>query len=216
MLRHSGFGHVDLVGHSYVGTMIALCAAKFPAYVRRAVLIGPTPPTPAKQYPEELMNADGVLAEVFARLGELQAQRHAMPPQEFCEQTWSILARIYVADARDAHRIDWGRCDLANERNFMQHWMVNILPSLQRLALTAPDLTRITMPFLLIHGRKDRSAPYGGSLDWARLLPNARLITIDHAAHAPWIEAPQLVFDSIDAFLDGAWPAAATRIGETL
>jgi pimeloyl-ACP methyl ester carboxylesterase len=34
-------------------------------------------------------------------------------------------------------------------------------------------------------------------------------LTIDKAAHAPWIEAPDLVFAAIETFLTGTWPDAA-------
>lgn len=36
------------------------------------------------------------------------------------------------------------------------------------------------------------------------MLPNARLVTIDNAAHAPWVEAPDEVFGAIDEFLSDA------------
>jgi pimeloyl-ACP methyl ester carboxylesterase len=44
------------------------------------------------------------------------------------------------------------------------------------------------------------------------MLPNARLITIEGAAHLPWIESPQSVFDAIHTFLDGKWPEHAEQI----
>jgi pimeloyl-ACP methyl ester carboxylesterase len=37
---------------------------------------------------------------------------------------------------------------------------------------------------------------------------DARLVTIQDGGHAPWIEAPDRVFQSIDAFLGGERPAA--------
>ncbi|HEY7284743.1 MAG TPA: hypothetical protein VH497_04815, partial [Vicinamibacterales bacterium] len=52
-------------------------------------------------------------------------------------------------------------------------------------------------------------SPYGGGLDWAASLGNARLLTVENAAHAPWIEAPDLVFGAIRTFLDGSWPTSA-------
>jgi len=67
-------------------------------------------------------------------------------------------------------------------------------------------------PILIIHGVKDRHAPYGGAREWAIGLPDARLVTIHDAAHMPWIEAPDAVFNSIATFLGGAWPEAALRI----
>jgi 2-hydroxy-6-oxonona-2,4-dienedioate hydrolase len=62
------------------------------------------------------------------------------------------------------------------------------------------------MPVLTIHGRKDRSAPYGGGQDWVSRLPDARLLTVENAGHAPWIEQPATVFGAIATFLSGRWP----------
>jgi pimeloyl-ACP methyl ester carboxylesterase len=58
----------------------------------------------------------------------------------------------------------------------------------------------------------DRSAPYGGGRDWATILPNARLVTVDNAGHIPWIEKPGEVFDALQTFLDGSWPSTAVRL----
>ena len=44
------------------------------------------------------------------------------------------------------------------------------------------------MPILTIHGTADRSVPYGAGAEWADLLPEARLLTIEEGAHYPWIE----------------------------
>jgi len=45
-------------------------------------------------------------------------------------------------------------------------------------------------------------------------LPSARLVTVENAAHAPWIEVPELVLGSIKTFFDGAWPEAAEEVKE--
>jgi pimeloyl-ACP methyl ester carboxylesterase len=73
-------------------------------------------------------------------------------------------------------------------------------------------MTGVKTPVLTIHGSKDRSAPYGGGREWALRLANARLLTVGQAAHAPWIEAPELTFGSIKTFLDGTWPEAAEKV----
>ena len=44
-------------------------------------------------------------------------------PEAACRTFWSVLRAIYVANPADAERIDWGRCELPNERNFMQYWL---------------------------------------------------------------------------------------------
>jgi pimeloyl-ACP methyl ester carboxylesterase len=94
----------------------------------------------------------------------------------------------------------------------MPYWMQVLLPSIQRLHFTSGDLARVSAAVLVVHGTKDRSAPYGGGREWAEKLPNARLLSIENVAHAPWIEAPEKVLEPIKTFLDGAWPESAAKI----
>jgi proline iminopeptidase len=210
--RHLGAETVDLLGHSYVGLMVILYTMRHGARVRRMVQLGPTGPFPGKQYPPPLSFDDGTLQEVFAALEPLQKERGSADPVELCQRFWSVLRRIYVADAADADRIHWGRCDLPNELGFMRYWNDKVWPSILDLNLTAEDFAKVEAPVLTIHGAKDRSAPYGGGREWALLLPDARLVTVENAAHAPWIEAPGLVFGAIETFLDGAWPEEAEKV----
>jgi pimeloyl-ACP methyl ester carboxylesterase len=210
--RHLGLSRVDLIGHSYVGLTVMLYAMAHPARVNRVVQIGPTGPRQDAQYPPHLMNADETLRDVFARLGELERERASLDPEAFCRKAWDLLHLICVTNPADARRLDWGRCDLANERGFRKYWMERVLPSIQRLDITVADLAKVTSPVLVVHGTRDRNAPYGGGRSWAFALPDARLVTIDDAAHAPWIEAPAAVFGSIETFLNGTWPDAAEKV----
>ena len=205
---HFGIQDLTLIGHSYLGLVIALYAMRHPARTRRVIQISPQQPYHARQYPHELCWNDDTLAQVWAGIRELQPQRPVLDPVEFCKRSWSILRPMYVADPGHTNRIqNWGFCDCPNERNFMQHWIQNINPSIQRLNLQAEDLAKITCPMLTIHGRKDRNAPYGGGLDWASDCLNARLFTVAEAAHVPWLEAPGKVWPAIETFLRGEWPA---------
>ena len=49
------------------------------------------------------------------------------------------------------------------------------------------------MPVLTIHGTWDRNAPYAAGREWALTLPNARLITVEGAAHQVTADAPEIV-----------------------
>ena len=202
--RHCKVDRVDLIGHSYVGMLVILYAVTYGDHVNRVVQIGPVQPHAATQYPPELSNMDATLGEVFAKIGKLQKERDPAEEAEvFCRRFWSVMGAIYVTDPADAGRIvPWGRCDQPNERNFMSYWMAHLSPSIQRLNLTPADLAKVKAPVLTIHGTKDRSAPYGGGKDWAARLPNARLVSVENAGHAPWIEEPDVVFASIRTFLD--------------
>jgi len=205
--HHVGVERISIVAHSYMALTAALYAAKYPGRVERLIQIGPIQPNAATQYPPDLTCADDVQARVFAAIGEVQKNPPA-DPIERCRRFWHALEPLYVADPADAHRLAWDRCDLPNERAFMKYWMGALLPSIQQLTLTRDDFAGATAPALIVHGRKDRSAPYGGGRDWSQLLPNARLLTVDDAGHAPWIERPDLVFGAMRTFLDGSWPSA--------
>jgi len=206
--RHFGIVKLDVIGHSYMGVMVALYAMKYPEHTNRVVQIGPAEPQQGKEYPEHLRCHDAARAQVLERIAQMMQQQQSGDPVESCKKFWAVLREIYVADPANAHRTDWGRCELPNELNFMKYWGEYIVPSLRSLNLADQDFAKAQAPVLTIHGRKDRSAPYGGGREWALRLPNARLVTVDSAAHAPWIENPDQVFGAITTFLDGAWPGA--------
>lgn len=210
--RMFGTERIDLIGHSYIGLMVALYAMRYAAHVRRIVLIGPVQPDAAKQYPPQLTGADAVFSQVMAEMARMSSNPPPGEPEEVCRKFWSVLSALCVVDPADAERLNWVRCDLPNERNFGNYWAKYLSPSIERLKLTDEDFSHASMPALVVHGVRDRNAPYGGARDWAALMPNARLVTVPNAAHAPWIEAPDLVFSSIRTFLGGEWPDASEKL----
>jgi pimeloyl-ACP methyl ester carboxylesterase len=211
--RYLGLEKLDLIGHSYVGFTVVLYAIEHPEHAGRIVQIGPLGPFPDKQHPPELSGFDQTRLEVFAKLAALQKAPPLDDPVASCRRFWSILRFLYVTDPKHAHRVDWGRCELPNERNSLKYFSHTLLPSIRALALGPEQFARAASPVLTIHGERDRSAPLGGGRDWAELLPDARLVAVESGGHAPWIENPELVFGAIRTFLDGRWPEAASKIG---
>jgi len=209
--RHFDLDSVNLIGHSYLGLMIALYAMKYQT-VARMVQIGPAQADAGKTYPPELMNVDAVAKEVMAGFAKLRSEAPSSTPAQMHDRTMALLRMLLVVDPADVGKLKWDVSGLPTEAAGMQHVMMNIMPSLRALRLTSDDIGKVSAPTLVIHGRKDRQAPYGGGRDWAAALPNARLLTLDDAAHAPWVEAPERLFESIDGFFRGEWPAAAERV----
>lgn len=208
--RAAGLEQIDLVAHSYVAEVALRFAADHRGRVRRVVAIAPSgyavghagPPAP-----------DAVAVDVFARIAELMRTPAGDDPVARCRAAWEILAPLYVADPALAPRIrGWGRCELANERVFLGYWLRHVEPSLRATPVADAALGGITCPVLVVHGDRDRTAPYAAGRAWAERLPNARLLTVAGAAHATWIEAPDVVVPAIDEFLDGGWPSAAVRV----
>jgi pimeloyl-ACP methyl ester carboxylesterase len=210
--RHFEVDRVDLIGHSYMGLMVGLYAMKYPAHVKRVVQIGPMQPYADRQYPPHLKYVDATTGEVFSTLGQMQKDGLTGSPEEICRKFAAVLARLCVFDPADAQKVDWGRCELPNESGFMRYWMGSLVPSIQRLQISAQEAAGVTAPVLVVHGDKDRNAAYGGGREWALLWPDARLLTVENAAHAPWVERPEVVFGGIQTFLDGAWPEGARKV----
>jgi pimeloyl-ACP methyl ester carboxylesterase len=167
------------------------------------------------QYPKELANGTDDVAASEAdvdRWHEMRAQGMAeKSPREFCEAYDKVSRFVLVGNPANASRIP-SHCDLENE------WPSNLdrtfnssSESMKKENITRDQMKKITMPVLIIHGTKDRNAPYGSGREWAASLPNARLVTIEGAAHAPWADDPAAVFASIRQFLRGEWPLAASR-----
>jgi proline iminopeptidase len=209
--QYFGAHQIDLLGHSYAGKTAILYAVKYASHLSRIVSIGAMKPDETTQHASHLTGVDSTLQEFFRKAAQLQQQRQSLDPQEFCRRFWSLLRVIYVADPANAEKIRWDCCDLPTELNLMAYWIHQLLPSIQSSSLNAKDLADVTMPVLIVHGTKDRSSPYGGAREWAMALPNARLLSVENAAHVPWIEAPEIVFGAIRTFLDGAWPEAAQQ-----
>ena len=78
-----------------------------------------------------------------------------------------------------------------------QHQFRPLLASKQAPDIPKESIAKVTAPVLTIHGIEDRNAPYGGGREWDMLLTNARLITIDTAAHLSWVKFPEIVFPSM-------------------
>jgi len=193
-----GLGACITLGHSYVAVVVARHAMLYPAGATRAVLIGAPPPNAATQYPAELAYSDEVTARVFTTLPALYQQ--GLAPDELFARAWDVLRPLYVADPANASKIRWDRADCPNEKAFLGYFMTVVQPSLAALQLSEADFANAHMPILVVHGRKDRSAPFGAARDWVARLPNARLLEVAEAAHAPWLEAPS-VLPAIRAFL---------------
>ncbi len=209
--RHVGAATVDLLGHSYTGVVLVLYAMRHPAHVRRIIQIGPAAPdgtVPHPRAPED----EALLQSIFVRV--LEVQRDTAPgSEERCRRFWDALRPLYVVDPADASKLDaFDRCHLETERHAAEYVMTRIVPALAATRMQAEDVRSVTAPVLTIHGRRDRSAPYEGGRDWVRILPDARLVSIENAGHMPWIEKPAEVRSAIATFLGGDWPATAERV----
>jgi len=206
--KHFGFEKISLIGESYTGLMVVMYAMKYPERVDKIVQIGPVPLKFGTTYPKELTANDPspVPAESeWEKLDKLRAEGfHKEKPKDFCEMDWAVSRKGLVGDPANASKID-SPCSMENEwpvnleRHFGSHFV-----SVQKLDIPQPEIGQVKLPVLTVHGTKDRNAPYGAGKEWVELLPNAELVTVEGAAHFPWVDAPDAVFSPIDGFLPKA------------
>jgi proline iminopeptidase len=214
--KHFKIDKMSLIGESYVGLMVVMYAMKYPRHVERLVQIGAVPLKYGTQYPKELTANDPAPvpdAAESAKIDELFNQGvHKTDPKGYCERDWAVARFGLVGDPKNVEKLR-GVCHLSNEwplnlyRHFGSHFV-----SVQKLNIPKEDVAKVTVPALTIHGTKDRNVAYGAGREWAAMLPNSRLVTIDGAAHFPWVDDPKLVFGSIKGFLNGKFPAASEKL----
>jgi pimeloyl-ACP methyl ester carboxylesterase/ketosteroid isomerase-like protein len=198
------------VGFSYLGLMVAMYTAEHPEHVTRVIQLGPVPMKYGTKYPQNLTNEND---EPVQRWHELNAKKDTTTPQhELCLAQEKALQSLLVGNQAHASRIK-STCELENEwpASLDRHFRASF-QSIMKVDFGPADLAKITMPVLTIHGTKDRNAPYGSGREWAKSLPNARLVTIEGGAHAMWVDDPLTVFGAIREFLRGAWPLGAEKL----
>ena len=210
---HFGLDKFVPIGFSYLGLMVAMYAADDPQHVSRLVQIDPVAMKFGAQYPKELSHGFDDIGAPEAAVQRYQARRAnpsvARTEREACEIDEAVFRYVLVGNPASATRVK-SVCDLENEwpANLNRHYDHH-MESMKSVDL---DPARLTMPVLVVHGTKDRNAPYGGGREWAMRLPNARLVTVPGAAHASWIDNPSLVFGAIRRFLRGEWPREAEKV----
>jgi proline iminopeptidase len=216
--RHFGLERFALLGHSYVGLVVVLYAARHPGRVERLVQIGSVAPKAGTVYPPELNGPPwaavvdaGLVAELRRRRDSGEAERD---PEGYAKLWWAVMGRMLVGNPEHVGRMDTEVWRYPNElpTHVERHFAESIWPSLLKVEMSAEDCRRIDLPVLVIHGTSDRNAPYGAGRDWALRLPEARLLTVAGAGHVPWLEAPDLVRPALEAFLAGRWPEQAEEV----
>jgi proline iminopeptidase len=217
--RHFGVKKFTPVGYSYLGLMVMLYAKDHPGRVERIVQLGPVPRKFGTKFPPQYDNTgdrsvfDGAQWEELKRLQRKGFDKSH--PREYCEKDWAFVRVMLVAaPPKNLERLP-DNCGLENEWpvNFERHMEKHFVGSVMKLDVPTAEFAKsIKQPLLTIHGRKDRNAPYGAGREWAALLPNARLLTLENAAHNSWADEPETVVRAIDEFLKGKWVKQGEKV----
>jgi proline iminopeptidase len=213
---HVGAERVSLIGYSYLGLMVALYAAERPERVDRLVQIGPAqrdfgaPVPPEWTAGADSLSPEGAAAQEAAAAA-LAAATSESDMLELCNSQRAAMQYWLVGNPANATRVP-DTCIYENERPdaLRRHFGFHFA-DIQQRDFPSATFETLAQPTLVIHGTLDRNAPYGSGRDWATLLRDARLITVQGGAHNVWLDDAGVVTD-IDAFLRGEWPERAEEL----
>ena len=192
----------DVVGSSLGNVSALRLAGARPERVGRVVLLGAGPLLPESGVPVILRVIASPLGSVIARL---PASRPAAR---------GLLRQIGHGPSLAAGRIpdeliDWRvALDRDTDTRIRERDMVRALVSWRTglrpgLAFDAAELAAIPHPVLLLLGTADPTGTPSVCRRAVELLPRGELQLLDGAGHLPWLDAPRVVADQIDRFLDG-------------
>ena len=180
-----GLAQIDLVGNSFGGALALAFAIRFPARVRRLVLMGSAglvwPITPGLEavwgYQPSLAAMRGLL--------DLFAYDRALVSDELAELR-------YRASVHPGFQESFGAMFPAPRQ-----------AALEALASDEAAIAALPHPALILHGREDRIIPPEASLRLFQLLPNAELHLFGRCGHWTQIEHAErfnrLVADFLEA-----------------
>lgn len=170
--RQLGIDRMDLGGNSMGGFIALTYAAKHPDEVTSLWLLAPAGTEAA--FDSELRRlieetGDNILLmkdpEDFDRTRDFVMSRHPWVPHSVAEVLAHRAADDYLLHKRIFDEIAAG-------------------PSLESY------VTRIDLPALVVWGKQDRALNPKGADVLKAMMPNARVILMDHMGHLPMIEAP--------------------------
>lgn len=210
---HFGLERMTLFGHSWGAAVAALYAFEYPKRVGRLLIVGGVPPR-REQLDDafQRMNA-GRDATERRLMAELYEARLADPGDvEACRDYYEVWFRPFFGDAAAASRSRGDFCAAPDEarRNKMEAVDRHTMASLGDWDWRE-SLNEVSAPTLVIHGTSD-PLPMAGARDWARALPNARLLVLEGVGHFPYLEVPDAFFSAVTGFVHGEWPAEARSL----
>ncbi|MEM7338077.1 MAG: alpha/beta hydrolase [Actinomycetota bacterium] len=118
------------------------------------------------------------------------------------------LGNAIESGAFDDTMLDWAHAllrhtsTLANDLASSPKLFTPIRGQNRAVQLTDELLAQLTMPVLFLWGADDPNGGEAIARSFAPRLPDAELVVIDGAEHAPWLDAPEICGERTQAFLD--------------
>lgn len=214
-LRFS-LSRMKLIGLSWGSAIVAAYAAKFPDRVSRVVFLSPMALTKESNQRRTTQLLSLLSPQAVSRLTEIGADAfwNRTPDADLpalCRESLMPVLRLYVTDPAHLTRTRGDVCGYspASLRN-MNKAAAALGDSLGQWDFR-PFLRTIRTPALVIEGALSQ-VPLDDARAWTTALPDGRLLLVPDAGHMNWLDQPEAVINSLDAFFRGGWPPLARRV----
>lgn len=215
---HFGLEQMVLVGQSFGADVASNYAVQHPERVSRLMLWSPAPPT------SRFAAARDATTRAF--LGQKDARRvdqifygllSLMPFADsevvaLCREWVQLTFRFYLSDPTALSRMHGDYCAGSPAAIRHQFRAMSIVYASLGAFDFRPALRTLQVPTLVVEGAATR-VPLDATEEWARVIPDARLLLVPGASHLLWLEGGEPFFQAAELFLSGQWPAAAVILG---
>jgi pimeloyl-ACP methyl ester carboxylesterase len=203
---------VALIGWSGMGMELFAYALRHPHRVTRLVQLAPVAPrwvpwSDSLMASRQARTDTTALASLRARIG---AGEFTDDDARLCRESTRLQSPATFGDTSLVHTVP-DVCRFSNEwPSRIGPYFAAFLPTLGQFDWR-PDLSRLAVPRLVIHGERDNT-PLAGNREWVAGQQHARLLVIPGAGHWPHFERPEQTLAAIRVFLDGLWPAGSLEV----
>ncbi|MDH5367314.1 MAG: alpha/beta hydrolase [Cyclobacteriaceae bacterium] len=202
--QYFGLSKITLLAHSFGPAIAVNYAIEFPDKVDKMIFIGPIPPYKGEffeRYDESLTSrlSEKELSTMDSLGREMVEGEN---PQEACIAYWKIGLKPRISSELPIDVIKGDCCSSSSDAiRFGYGYTGNITFGSLGNWDYRPQLNNLHMPVLVIHGTEE-SIPMDMVKEWVKYLPNSKLDKIENAAHFPYAERPEIVWKSIEMFLE--------------
>jgi len=192
-------GRATLIAHHFGAVIAALYTKRFPAHVRRLVLVAPSFPSSPYYFWASTEPHDVQANARFFKA--LASGTDSTDPRGFCRHFWNFLfSPIELTVAPDVERLSGDVCDAPPEA-LRRAWPINRLVNRSLHGFDLRDTLRtLALPALVISGAVD-TATQAATAAWVRDLPGAREVRLSVPGLFPWLDARAPFIAAVTAFL---------------
>lgn len=208
-------GPAIVAGNSMGGAISVSLAARHPELVRALVLVDAAYPRPSRNI-DQLARTVKFATLTFPRAATpiVNARARRLGPDRLVDATLlAVLAEPELLDADLRDRL----IALADERRHYPEAAGAYAQSggtLFRYLVTRmrADLDALTVPTMVMHGRRDQLVPVSFAREVARRRPDWKYVELADCGHAPQLEAPARFVELVSTWTDRQLQDPATHV----